>query len=209
MNFAKVTLLTTVCSVLAVRTIFAASNLTVHSGGTLIVHTNVQVNSGTFTVESGGTLKVDLGSKITATNIVYGGTLTVSSNNLALAAGQTYQLFSAPSYSGAFLAVNLPTLATSLVWTNGLSTSGSVSVKSVASTLQFSTLSYSPSQTVFSGSGGSPNTIYWVLTTTNLNTPTTNWTVAATGAFSASGNFSFTNAVTAGVPQKFFLLQVP
>ena len=209
MNLAKVSALTALCTLLLAAAAVAGGDLIVHSAGSLIVHTNVQLNSGSFSVESGGVVSMDLGSKITATNIVYGGTLTVSSNNLVLAAGQNYQLFSAPTYSGAFVLVNLPTLTSSLTWTNDLLNSGSVSVKSVASTLRVNTLTYSSNSMIFSGSGGSPNSSYWLLTTTNLALPVANWTVSATGSFDGTGSFNFSYPVMPGAPQQFFLLQVP
>ncbi len=208
MNVAKLSALTALCSLLVLPAL-GASDLIVHSGGSLIVHTNVQVNNGSVIIESGGNINIDLGSKITATNIVYDGTLTVSSNNLVLASGQNYQLFSAPTYSGAFLMVNLPTLTSKLTWTNNLVSNGSLSIKSVASTLRFNALSYSSSSMIFSGSGGSPNNSYWLLTTTNLALPVASWTVAATGSFDATGQFNFSYPIMPGAPQNFFLLQVP
>lgn len=211
MKFTKAIQLT-VLYLFAAVAVFAASDLTVHSGGTLILHTNLQVNDGSFAVESGGVVNMDLGNKISATNIVYGGTLTVSSNQLTLAAGQSYQLFSAPTFSGAFLSVNLPALTTDLTWSNALAESGSILVKSVNSnppSPQFSTVTYSSSQMVMTGSGGTPHGNFWLLTTTNLNVSTTNWTVAVTGTFDASGAFAVTNAISSAVPQQFFLLQMP
>jgi hypothetical protein len=54
------------------------------------------------------------------------------------------------------------------------------------------------------GAGGT----YHVLTTTNLATALTNWTVLTGGSFDASGNFSFTNSSGTN-SQRFFKLQVP
>lgn len=55
-----------------------------------------------------------------------------------------------------------------------------------------------------SGAGGS----YHVLTSTNLMSPLTNWTVLANGSFDASGNFSSTNSAGTN-SQRFYLLSVP
>ena len=189
---------------------FAASNLTVHSGGTLIVHTNVQVSSGTFSVEPGGALSVDLGSKITAANVVASGTLTVSSNNLLLAAGQTYQLFSAGSYSGAFITVNFPALPAGVTWSNSLSVNGSIAARTVSpGNVQFSTALCSDSNMVLTGSGGTANGLYYVLTTTNLNASAATWTVAATNSFDANGAFIVTNRIDPTLPHQFFIVQAP
>ena len=55
-----------------------------------------------------------------------------------------------------------------------------------------------------SGPGGT----YHVLTSTNLLTARTNWTVLSSGSFDGSGKFSFTNAIGAN-PRLFYILRVP
>jgi hypothetical protein len=54
------------------------------------------------------------------------------------------------------------------------------------------------------GSGGT----YRILTTTNLSTPLSNWTLLSTGSFDATGRLSYTNSVATNA-QQFFRLQVP
>jgi hypothetical protein len=36
-----------------------------------------------------------------------------------------------------------------------------------------------------------------------------NWTPVFTNQFDGSGNFIFTNAISAGIPQRYCMLQVP
>jgi hypothetical protein len=55
-----------------------------------------------------------------------------------------------------------------------------------------------------SGPGGT----YHVLTSSNLLTARTNWTVLSGGTFDGSGKFSFTNAIGAN-PRLFYILRVP
>jgi hypothetical protein len=62
---------------------------------------------------------------------------------------------------------------------------------------------------VLSGTNGVPGATYYVLSSTNVALPMTNWTRVATNAFGSSGEFSFTNSVSSLVPQSFYLLQVP
>lgn len=62
---------------------------------------------------------------------------------------------------------------------------------------------------VISGSGGVTNGTYYVLETTNLALPFSQWMPAATNPFDALGNFSFTNSPGVNVPQMFYILQVP
>jgi len=62
---------------------------------------------------------------------------------------------------------------------------------------------------VFNGTGGQTNGVYYVLTTTNLAAPPTNWTRLLTNPFDGNGNFNFTNPLTTNSPQSFYMLQLP
>jgi hypothetical protein len=55
-----------------------------------------------------------------------------------------------------------------------------------------------------SGAGGT----YHLLTSTNIATPLSNWTVLTSGSFNGSGNFSSTNSVGTN-SQRFYMLRVP
>jgi hypothetical protein len=57
------------------------------------------------------------------------------------------------------------------------------------------------------GSNGTPLDTYYVLATTNLTLPISQWTVLSTNAFDSFGNFSFTNPAPVGFPQQYFLLR--
>lgn len=117
-----------------------ASALTIPSGatlapgaggtGTLSVNNTLSL-AGTTVMEvskSGATLTND---KVTGVStLTCGGTLTVTNAGPdALAAGNTFQLFSATTYSGTFTTVNLPTLTGGLVWNSSkLYVTGTISV---------------------------------------------------------------------------------
>jgi autotransporter-associated beta strand protein len=62
---------------------------------------------------------------------------------------------------------------------------------------------------VLSGSGGPSNATFYVLNSTNLTTPLSNWTPFLTNQFDVSGNFNLTNPVDLTAPQSFYLLQLP
>lgn len=55
------------------------------------------------------------------------------------------------------------------------------------------------------GAGGT----FHVLTSTNLTTPLSNWTVLGTGSFDDSGNFNSTNTIDPTQPASYYLLRVP
>ena len=71
-----------------------------------------------------------------ATNLVLGGTLTVTNvGPNPLAAGQSFKLFNAPSYTtGTFASVTLPALSGGLGWTNKLALNGTIAVVATAVT---------------------------------------------------------------------------
>jgi hypothetical protein len=62
---------------------------------------------------------------------------------------------------------------------------------------------------ILSGAGGTNNGTYYVLTTTNLTLPLTNWTLVATNQFDSLGGFIFTNAAQTNAPQQFYILEQP
>jgi polygalacturonase len=62
---------------------------------------------------------------------------------------------------------------------------------------------------VISGSGGTPNGIYYVLTSTNVAVPANQWTCVATNQFDGASRFVFTNTPDINFPQSFYLLQLP
>jgi len=64
----------------------------------------------------------------------YGGTLVVSNLNGDLAAGQSFKLFAAASYSNSFSSLRLPALTGRLAWTNRLVIDGTLAVISPVNT---------------------------------------------------------------------------
>ena len=143
--------------------------------------------------------------------IIYNGTLVVSNTSGTLAAGQSFKLFEATGYSGAFSTITLPTLGVNLAWTNRLATDGTIAVFSTAPATPpvFNSVTASGSNLVMSGTNGPANTAYYVLTSTNVVLPMTNWSRLATNNFNGSGGFNFTNTISPATPEKYYRLQLP
>lgn len=73
---------------------------------------------------------------IVAAALNYGGTLVVTNlSGNAIQLGNTFKLFQAPSYNGAFTNLLLPTLGGGLGWTNRLATNGTLAVVNAISTV--------------------------------------------------------------------------
>jgi autotransporter-associated beta strand protein len=196
--------------------IFSGS-VTVNSGGTLAPGNalGTLTISNALTLMSGGTTFVKVehtpltnsAVKVSGT-FTEGGTLNVTNfNATTFVVGDSFKLFNAGSYSGAFTSFVLPSLSGNLVWnTYGLNVSGTLSVVTLSSPTVGS-VKLSNGNLVISGTGGTANWPYYVLVTTNLVSP--QWVPVATNQFDASGNFIFTNVINASTPQSFYQLQLP
>jgi uncharacterized repeat protein (TIGR03803 family) len=75
----------------------------------------------------------------------------------------------------------------------------------------FASFRLSGSNLVLNGTNGQSGATYYVLSSTNLLLPLSQWTRVATNVLSAGGNFTttVTNTVTSGVGQQFYILQLP
>ena len=148
-------------------------------------------------------------SQLIATNITYGGTLIVSNIGPVFAASNTFKLFSAASYSGAFTSISPAIPAAGLAWnTNALNTSGTLSL-TVTATPHFSMVNVTSNGLIFAGTGGVSSANYYLLASTNLAAPLINWPRLLTNQFGNNGNFNFTNALNPNWPQSFYRLQLP
>jgi len=62
---------------------------------------------------------------------------------------------------------------------------------------------------LISGASAMPGRTYYVLASTNITLPATNWTVDQTNVFDPTGAFLFTNPFSPAVPEKYYMLRVP
>ncbi len=138
-----------------------------------------------------------------------GGTLIVTNiSGAQLAAGDSFKLFNAASYGGAFSSVKLSSLPFGLAWnTDSLNTAGTIAVV-LTTTPVIGNISISGSGLGLSGTGGVGNASFYLLGSTNIAAPLSNWTRLLTNQFDGGGNFNFTNA-TGPNGQNYFRLQLP
>jgi len=214
-----------------------SGSVTVASGGTLggtgIISGAVAVNSGggfapgnplgTLTISNNLTLAggsttfmqiehsplTNSAVKVSGT-LVQAGTLNVTNvSGIAFAVGDSFKLFNAAGYSGSFASFYLPSLSAGLGWnTSALNTSGILSVVVNAKPV-IGNISIFPGGLSLSGSGGVASANFYLLASTNLVTPLTNWTLLTTNQFDTNGNFNFTNTMNTNSPQSFYLLELP
>jgi glucose/arabinose dehydrogenase len=74
---------------------------------------------------------------------------------------------------------------------------------------RFTRISVSSSTVVLRGSNGGFNQTFYVLSSTNIVVPKSNWTALSTGSFDAAGNFAVTSSIAPNIVQRFYRLQVP
>ena len=189
---------------------------TVNSGGTLAPGNSIGTLtfSNSLTLNSGCTNIFEI-SKSPLTNdvakvlgaLTNGGTLIVTNIGATpLAAGDSFRLFNAASYNGAFSNVILPSLPASLAWkTSALNTSGTLTVVT-RPVIGSAVMNGGGIQ--FTGTGGVASASYYLLGSTNLSKPVTNWARLVTNQFDNNGNFNFTNVAGTNA-QNFYLLQLP
>ena len=194
-------------------------NFTLASGATLAPGNN-DLGSLTFsnalTLNSGSKTIMNISHDSQANNVVsvagtfnWGGALIVSNADDPLQGGDAFQLFTATNFSGNFSSITLPTLTPGLYWnTNTFTIDGTIRVITETSPVVGS-LGVMGGKLVLTGSGGITNGSYYVLSSTNLAAPLTNWTRLATNRFDNGGNFDVTNAMNNNSPQSFYLIQLP
>jgi hypothetical protein len=174
-----------------------------NSTGT-IAATNAIALNGTTVIKLKGAGTNDV-IKSTGSAIAYGGTLSlVNISGSPLAAGNSFQIFSAAGYSGSFANITPATPGPGLVWDTRQLNSGKLGV--VQQPI-INSITTTGGNLIFGGANGVANAGYYVLSSTNLTTPLSNWVVMATNHFDLSGAFSFTNAIKTNAPNQFYLLQ--
>ena len=123
----------------------------------------------------------------------------------ALAAGDSFQLFSAAGYSGAFAEMVLPPLPGNLFWnTNTLNSSGILSVVTLTPP-SIAGFKLAGGQLVINGSGGVNRWPFVLQAATNLGT---SWTPVTSSQFNSAGGFILTNPLAPGSPRMFYRLQL-
>ena len=143
-------------------------------------------------------------------NMVYGGTLNlVNISGSPLAAGNSFQIFSAANYSGSFGNITPSTPGPGLAWnTSNLAVNGTLTVASMPSQPRITSVALSGTTLTITATNGPVNTAYVLLESTNVALALTNWTPVLTNSFNGSGDINLsTNVINSSNPQEYYILQ--
>lgn len=153
-------------------------------------------------------------TNICVTNLVAGGVSTISIDSVAnVTTAKTFPLISYNSFTGSvaanFIRGSLPAGFVAGLVDNSAEHRIDLSIAASTNAMpHFGVMTTSGSNFIFAGSNGLPNGIYYVLASTNVAKPLSQWTPVSTNPFDANGLFNFTNPMSTNA-QLFYLLQLP
>lgn len=204
-----------------------SGNVSVGNGGTLIpgnTNSSLFTLNGNLVLSNGSTTMMTLtnlglgfasANQITGlTNVTYGGTLQMTNSGLLTGSIYSFKLFVASNYSGAFSSITPPVPPSALYlplrWdTNELNVDGVLRIfRAVTAPPVISSTTVSGGNLIISAGSGIAYDACYLLTSTNLSAPLTDWSCVTTNYFDASGTTSFTNTISVDEPSRYFLLQV-
>lgn len=200
-----------------------AAGSTISPGGT---NTTLGITTGSNTVGTisvtnsvllGGTTVIKLNGsgtndriQSTGSSITYGGTLNlINVRSAPLAAGDSFQIFNAISFTGSFVNIVPASPGAGLVWDTSSLNIGTLKVATAPAPPTVNDVIVSGNQFVFSGTNGLMNGNFVVLTCTNAALPLSAWSRVQTNQFDANGIFHVTNVMSPGLPQQFYRIRLP
>jgi autotransporter-associated beta strand protein len=181
------------------------------SSGTLTFSNNLTLAGITVMEVSRNGLVLANDSIVCAGKLTYGGTLVVTNvGQDSFNDGDAFRLFDAATNAAAFTITNLPPLTAGFAWdTSGLGTGVLKIVYVGGGEPAFQSIVPSGSDMILSGSNGVAGRPYYLLTSTNLALPLTNWTRLATNAYGPGGSFTNNVPVVPSEDARFYRLQSP
>lgn len=178
-------------------------------------NTGLLTVSGNVTLNGNSVFKLDSPTNdvlVAGGALAYGGTLTLTNiSGTPLAAGDSFMLFRAGSYNGAFASISPVSPGPGLLWnTNSLAVNGTLSVVSSASPASITGISVNGPTLTITAAKGAMDGQFVLLQSTNLALPLGQWTPVLTNSFDGNGNLNLsTNIINSNNPEMFYLLEMP
>jgi fibronectin-binding autotransporter adhesin len=176
------------------------------------------VANGDLTIQNGGGASLRINKTggvktndqvVVSGNITFGGPLTVgniTADGTPLTVGDSFLLFNKGG-TGNFTSISGPDATYSFDPSTGTLTVTSV-VNRFTNPTGITSFQLSGSNVIIGGTNGQSGTTYFLLQSTNVALPLTQWKVAATNLINTSGNYTFigTNVVATNGLEQFYIL---
>ncbi len=140
--------------------------------------------------------------RLPASGLTYGGALTVNNLGNPLTAGDSFAIFAAKSYNGAFTTLTLPVLGTGLSWNTNALTNGALSVVATMKP-QFASLAPVANGTFQFNGTGAAGVTYTLNAATNLNPPVL-WLAVTNAVADQTGLFQLVDLSATNLPRRFY-----
>lgn len=171
----------------------------------------------TFTTAN-STIHLNLKGSAITTNVAVSsltasGVTTIAIDSIAnVTSTTTFPLISYGSFSGSianFTLGSVPANFAGILTNNSGANQIDLIVTHAPATPVITSIILANTNLVMAGTAGAPTWTYYLLASTNISSPLSNWSAVQTGAFDAFGNFQITNGEDPTIPQNFFILQLP
>jgi fibronectin-binding autotransporter adhesin len=137
-----------------------------------------------------------------STSVTLGGMLRVTVTG-TLVGGEAFKLFEGTSYTGDFATYDLPALDSPLSWdTSAVAVNGTLRVAG-STAPQIASATMTPDHNFQLSGTGPAGQPYWIVATTNVATPLSQWVPLATNTF-VGGVFTWTDLQTTNHPRRFY-----
>lgn len=143
------------------------------------------------------------------TTLTYGGILSLTNLAGTLTTSDSFQLFSAANYQGAFSSISPATPGPGLAWnTNSLAVNGTLGIMTapVTASLSITSFTLSGNTLTITATNGTANGQFVLLSSTNVSLPLNQWTPLLTNTFNGGGGLTLTTNISTLTSQEYFLL---
>lgn len=174
------------------------------SGGTFSP-ANMTINNS-LVLQPGSTTSISLNGHPVVqglTSVTYGGTLIVNNSGGPLSLGQSFPIFGSVAATGNFTSIQ-PNPGPWMRWSINPAT-GEITVVSSASPPSFASVGAAGNNLILHVTDGPPGSTGYLLTTTDLSLPKSEWRRVGTNNFDMSGSFTCTNAAGSGASGQLYM----
>lgn len=141
---------------------------------------------------------------VVSNNLDLSGTL-----NIAPLAGVTAGAYTLFTYGGSFQLGSVSIVGPpGFKYTLNTGTAGEVKVVLTSNPPSFTSPSFNSGNITLNGTSGFPNHTFYIIASTNLTRPMSQWAIVATNQFDGVGNFSLNSATNPNTPEQYYSIKL-